>query len=116
MTTFSEPAPAWVPADAWAAYIEVREAKHRKCPFTPLARKRILEKLLAWHGQGMDIAEVLWRSAESGWTGVFPVKARAPVSQERNQSSTDEARRLLGLDDDEVIDAQERVQPVRRAA
>jgi hypothetical protein len=100
MTIFDEPAPQWVPSEAWSAFMALRKRKDRQAPFTTEARKRILAKLECFKQQGMDIAEVLWNSVESGWTGVFPLKGRPVMASRReaNQSTTDEAKRLLGID------------------
>jgi hypothetical protein len=70
-------------SEAWAAFEEMRKAKGRRAPFTPLARKRILFELRRMDADGQDVDEVLWTSVTNGWSGVFPIRRKGwqPVPQ-----------------------------------
>lgn len=69
--------PDWVPSDAWAGFVEMRQ-KIRK-PLTSRAAQLIVKKLASLRDQGDDPGEVLDQSTERGWQGVFPVKNQANV-------------------------------------
>ena len=60
--------------EAWAAFVEMREAKGKRAPFTPRAKTRILFELRRMMADGQDAEEVLWTSVTNGWSGVFPIR------------------------------------------
>jgi len=77
-------------SEAWRAFEEMRKAKGKRAPFTPLARKRILFELRRMDADGQDVEEVLWTSATNGWSGVFPIRRRGWQAPE--QALTVESR------------------------
>lgn len=66
--------PPWIPAAAWAGYIEMRKA--RKKPPTPRAVELLVKELDRLRAAGQDIAAVLDQSTVNSWTDVYPVKDR----------------------------------------
>ena len=64
--------PDWVPADAWGAYVEMRE-KIKK-PLTPFAAKLAVKKLDEFRADGMEPGAVLEQSVFGSWQGLFPLK------------------------------------------
>jgi len=67
--------PAYIDPEVWAAYVESRKAM--KVPFTPLAQKLVIRKLMAMHANGWDANASLEKSAVYGYRGVFEVERRA---------------------------------------
>lgn len=61
-------------SEAWAAFLEMRAAKGKRAPFTPLARQRILFELRRFAADGQDPEEILWTSVTNGWSGVFALR------------------------------------------
>ena len=61
--------PDWMPVRAWNDYMAMRRAK-RAIP-TARAVELIVEKLDRWRSEGVNIGDVLNRSTESNWTGLF---------------------------------------------
>lgn len=66
-----------IDSEAWAAFVEMRKAKGKRAPFTEAAAKRIRFELGRLNAQGYPPGEVLWQSVVNGWSGVFPLKAKA---------------------------------------
>lgn len=66
--------PAYIDPEIWAAYVESRKAM--KVPFTPLAQKLIIKKLMGMHANGWDANASLEKSATYGYRGVFEVARR----------------------------------------
>lgn len=66
--------PDFIPADAWAGYVEMR--KKKRAVMTDRARDLRIKDLAALHEQGQDIGAVLDQSTANGWTDVYPVKER----------------------------------------
>lgn len=66
--------PAYIDPELWAAYVESRKAM--KVPFTPLAQKLIIKKLMGMHANGWDANASLEKSATYGYRGVFEVERR----------------------------------------
>ena len=62
--------PAWVPIQAWEAFVSMRKSKGARNKWTPLARDRAIQKLDDMRQRQVDIAEVLLTCAEFGWVGV----------------------------------------------
>jgi hypothetical protein len=67
------PIPAWLPADAWNGYCEMR--KQKKKPMTAGALTRTLNSLERMMQEGEDLVLVLNQSEDQGYVGVFPVSA-----------------------------------------
>lgn len=66
------PAPDWVPADAWSAFVEMR--KEIKKPLTSRAMVLIVKRLDALRKEGCDPGEVLDRSTRNSWRDVYPLQ------------------------------------------
>lgn len=64
--------PAYIDRELWAAFVESRAAM--KVPFTPLAQKLVVRKLMGLHADGWDPNASLEKSAIYGWKSVFPVE------------------------------------------
>lgn len=63
---------AWLPADAWQGFCQMR--KQIKKPMTDRAVKRMLAKLERMHEAGQDIEAVLDQSTNACWADVYEVK------------------------------------------
>lgn len=64
--------PTFIDPELWAAFMESRRAM--KVPFTPLAQKLVIRKLLKMHAEGWDVNASLEKSAIYGYRGVFEVE------------------------------------------
>jgi hypothetical protein len=69
--------PAWVPEDAWNAWLEVRPKV--KAPNTPRALALALRDLEKLRDEGNDPRAVLEAAVVKGWRGLFPVKSDQPA-------------------------------------
>ena len=80
--------PDWVPADAWAAWLEIRPKV--KAPNTPAALKIALKDLDTLRGQGQDPRAVLEQAITKGYRGLFPVRGShgGASLEERNLAAT----------------------------
>lgn len=75
--------PSYIDPELWAAFVESRKAM--KVPFTPLAQKLVVRKLMAMHGEGWDANASLEKSAIYGYRGVFEVsKLATKTKQEKD--------------------------------
>lgn len=63
--------PTYIDPETWAAFVESRKA--HKAPFTPLAEKLVIRKLMKMHADGWDVNASLEKSAIYGYRGIFPV-------------------------------------------
>ncbi len=81
--------PAWVSADAWEAFDELRRRNHGKAPWTDRARNRIVKQLHSLREQGQDVDAVLWASYNGGWTDVYAQKALLPAVRGRQRPAQD---------------------------
>lgn len=68
------PIPDWIPAAAWAGYVEMRK-KLRK-PMTERAIELKFKALAAFKDNGDDIEKILDQSTENSWTDLYPLKER----------------------------------------
>jgi uncharacterized protein YdaU (DUF1376 family) len=75
--------PAWMPVEAWTAFVSMRKAKGKRAPFTDAARDGIVLALDKLRAAGHDPGAVLQESVVNGWSGVFPTKV---AGQPRQQS------------------------------
>lgn len=66
--------PGWVPADAWAAFVDMR--RKIRAPLTNHAAKLAVDELDALRGNGADPAAVLNQSVMNSWRGLFAVKSK----------------------------------------
>ena len=69
------PIPDWVPVGPWNAYLEMRKAK--KAPATPGAIAKTISDLSKYRDEGHDPGEVLMRSVQRAWVGVFAINDRS---------------------------------------
>lgn len=67
--------PDWIPADAWAAFMETR--KEKKAKSTPYALGLIVKSLKTFQAAGHDPVEILNASIKAGWSDVYPPKVPA---------------------------------------
>lgn len=63
--------PTYIDVELWAAFVESRTAM--KVPFTPLAQKLVIKKLMGMHSEGWCPNASLQKSAIYGYRGVFEV-------------------------------------------
>lgn len=103
--------PQWVPADAWAAWLEVR--RKLRAPNTARALELAIRDLDQLRALGQSPREVLEQSTARGWRGLFPIKSTQPGSQQhdhdpfarrRGESSTDHAARINRIHDERERD------------
>lgn len=66
--------PAWVPADAWAAFVEMR--RKIRAPLTNHAAKLTVDELDSLRANGDDPAAILNQSVMNSWRGIFAVKSK----------------------------------------
>lgn len=66
--------PDWIPADAWAGYVEMR--KKKRAVMTERAMELRIKDLATLRDAGQDVGAVLDQSTANGWTDVYPVKER----------------------------------------
>jgi len=74
----AEELPDWLDKEAWEAFIDMRKRKGKSYPFTPLAQKRILQKLAVFHALGQNTSDIIWKSHDRGWSDVFAQPVIAP--------------------------------------
>lgn len=80
------PLPDWVPSDAWAAYLEVRQKL--RAPNTANAIGLLLVKLAALRDAGHDPKRVIEQSIERGWRSFFQPKGDHDARPTAPKSST----------------------------
>lgn len=80
--------PDWIPAEAWAGYVEMR--KKIKKPMTDRAIDLKFKALAAFRDAGDDIEKILDQSTENSWSDLYPLKERR--SQPRQQPQFDTSR------------------------
>lgn len=74
--------PSYIDPEVWAAFVESRKAM--KVPFTPMAQKLVVKKLMAMHAEGWDPNASLEKSAIYGYRGVFEVAKYAKKADEKD--------------------------------
>ena len=72
--------PEWLDLPLWREFKNMRV--RIKKPMTPYAEKRALNKLKKIMDEGYFQADILNRSIDNGWKGLFPPKDKQPVSTE----------------------------------
>lgn len=65
--------PDWIPAEAWAGYVEMR-SKKKNGAMTARARELKVAELLKFKDAGHDIGAILDKSTANGWTDVYEPK------------------------------------------
>lgn len=95
--------PAWLPADAWQAFLEMR--KKIKKPATDYAQKLLIKKLAAFYANDLDPSVILNQSTLNGWQDLYAPKEQSTArmgrfggvpAAEQNRANNAEALRLLG--------------------
>jgi hypothetical protein len=71
-TASSSVIPDWIPAEAWAGFVEMR--KRLRSPMTTRAVQLLIIKLAELRTQGEDVGAVLDQSTQNSWKGVFSTK------------------------------------------
>jgi hypothetical protein len=71
--------PDWIPAEAWAGYVEMR-SKKKGGAMTNRARDLKVAELLKFKEAGHDIGAILDKSTANNWTDVYEPKG-APAKQ-----------------------------------
>lgn len=66
--------PSWIPADAWAGYVEMR--KKVKKPMTDRAAELRIADLDKFRVAGFDIAAILDQSTANNWTDLYEPKEK----------------------------------------
>lgn len=77
--------PDWIPADAWAGFVEMR--KKLKKPLTDAAAKLIIKKLDEFRTAGQNVETILNNSVENGWIGVFEERERRQEARPGQRAS-----------------------------
>lgn len=77
--------PAWVPTDAWEAWLEMRK-KAKKAP-TDRAKALVVKTLDQLKKEGFDPGDVLDQSTRNNWTDVFPLKRPGNITRPFHASS-----------------------------
>jgi len=111
VVSFSVECPVWVPADRWAAFVQMR--KQIKKPLSQDAAELALSTLAKLKAEGHDPVECLNNSILNSWAGIFApnrgITAKPATSlMEHNRAASAEAKRRLFGDMQEgvVYDAQ----------
>lgn len=84
------PLPAYIDAEAWAGFVEMRRSMPKSRPFTQRAAVLILKELQRIKDAGHDPNEALDQSTLRGWADVWPAKDK---TLERKASSQAESTR-----------------------
>ncbi|AQH00194.1 hypothetical protein A9R05_05405 [Burkholderia sp. KK1] len=66
--------PESIPADVWEMWCEHREAKHKDAPWTRVAARVSIKKLLKLAAAGQTPEVTVEEAVLRGWTGLFAVK------------------------------------------
>lgn len=74
--------PDWIPAEAWADYLDMR--KKKKAVMTERAVELCIAKLKGFHDDGHDVGAILNQSVANGYTGVFEVRGEDRRSGNRS--------------------------------
>ena len=76
--------PDWIPADAWAAFMETRKTKKAKS--TDYALGLIVKALEGFSAAGHDPVDILNNSIKSGWSDVYAPKPTAAAMTANRQA------------------------------
>ena len=87
------PLPAYIDAEAWAGFVEMRRAMPKSKPFTDRAATLILYELQRIKDAGHDPNAALDQSTLHGWADVFVPKDK-PIDR-APQSAAEETRKAL---------------------
>lgn len=75
------PLPAFIDAEAWQGFVDMRKSKGKRVPFTEYAAKLILVELYRLKDAGHDPNACLDQSTMHGWSDVYPLKDKAIPKQ-----------------------------------
>lgn len=107
--------PAYIDADLWQDFIEGRREmqKSNRVPFTAVAQKRILMKLMKMHDDGHDANQALEDAICNSWRSVFAPRVKHASSTRQPQSFANADREAAMLRWEEQTGD---IHPDRRAA
>ena len=71
--------PDWLDLEIWKEYKNYRQSGKGK--FTPYAQGLAIDKLDKLRQEGNDPTEVIKRSIECGWSGLFPLKENSQKTE-----------------------------------
>lgn len=69
--------PDWMPLDAWAGYVEMRD-RSPKTKMTKRAMELRVKDLQVFHDAGIDVGAVLDQSTANSWTDLYEPKDKSP--------------------------------------
>ena len=101
------PLPDWVPAQAWQAFVRMRQAI--KEPLTPEAEVLLVAKLDKLRRGGHDPTEVLNESTTKNWKGLFPLKEDHHAAHRPNNHQPTKSKFQL------AVEATERARALRES-
>jgi hypothetical protein len=73
--------PDWIPAEAWAGYVEMR-SKKKGGAMTIRARNLKVAELQKFKDAGHDLGAILDKSTANGWTDIYEPKGNPSAKQE----------------------------------
>lgn len=73
--------PDWIPAEAWAGYVEMR-SKKKGGAMTVRARNLKVAELKKFKDAGHDLGAILDKSTANGWTDIYEPKGDPSAKQE----------------------------------
>lgn len=73
--------PDWIPAEAWAGYVEMR-SKKKGGAMTVRARNLKVAELQKFKDAGHDLGAILDKSTANGWTDIYEPKGNPSAKQE----------------------------------
>jgi biotin operon repressor len=73
--------PEWIPAEAWAGYVEMR-SKKKGGAMTVRARNLKVAELQKFQDAGHDLAAILDKSTANSWTDIYEPKGNPSAKQE----------------------------------
>lgn len=83
------PLPAYINADAWAGFVEMRRSMPKTKPFTTRAATLILYELQRIKDAGHDPNAALDQSTLRGWADVYVCQAKEIAPAKRVESTED---------------------------
>jgi hypothetical protein len=69
--------PAYIDAELWSAFWEMRKKMGNRAPITDYGKKLILKELMKFHADGYDANNSLEQAIMKGWRGVHPGNLRS---------------------------------------
>jgi len=99
-------APDWMPPE-WIEFEQHRKEKRQS--LTPTARKRLIQKLDRWRGEGKDLAAIIRNSLDNGYTGLFEVIGGGHSKKSHDQVIEEAYRLTFPSTEKDVTDESERL-------